>query len=367
MNGRGLVGWLVGVVDLVVLVVFLLASPEQSALSAVLSLAGVASFVGIGALLMWRVPKNPVGPLLSTIGTLVVVTGTLNMYASLGSQQSPAWPAVEAARTVGEAIFIVPIALAVVAVPLVFPDGRLPSPRYRLFVVMLILGLTAWMIGALLLPLDGIVLIALPTAFAGGVAAIVQRFRRGDPVKRAQVKWLAAIVVVAALAVMSGLLASGVFPDLGNALVIVGVLALAAMPLAIGVAMLRYRLYEIDRIISRTVGYVIVTGILAAVFVATIVAVQAALTPVTSGQTIPVAASTLLVFALFQPIRWRVQHVVDRRFDRARYDADLTAQAFAARLRDQTDLGAVMFDLRRTTQTAVAPTVLGVWIRGSDS
>jgi divalent metal cation (Fe/Co/Zn/Cd) transporter len=196
--------------------------------------------------------------------------------------------------------------------------------------------------------------------------AIVGRFRSGDPLLRAQVKWLAAIVVVAAISVLAGLLAVEALPVLGSAFTIVGVLALALMPLAIGVAILRYRLYEIDRIVSRTISYGAVTAILAVVFVATIIAVQAALSHVTSGQTIPVAVSTLVVFALFQPIRRRVQRLVDRRFDRARYDGERTALAFAERLRNEVDIATVNEELDRTVRDVLRPSAVMLWLRNSD-
>ena len=111
------------------------------------------------------------------------------------------------------------------------------------------------------------------------------------------------------------------------------------MPIVIGIAILRYRLYEIDRIISRTIGWAIVTGLLVAVFAGLVVALQAVLAPVTKENTLAVAASTLVAFALFQPLRRRVQRAVDRRFDRARYDGQRTVGAFAERLRNEVDLG----------------------------
>lgn len=132
-----------------------------------------------------------------------------------------------------------------------------------------------------------------------------------------------------------------------------------------GVAILRYRLYEIDRLISRTIGWAIVTGLLVAVFAGAVVGLQALLAGFTQGQTLAVAASTLVAFALFQPVRRQVQRAVDRRFDRARYDAERTAGAFADRLRDETDIETVTADLTATTRAALAPAGLGIWIRRS--
>ncbi len=137
------------------------------------------------------------------------------------------------------------------------------------------------------------------------------------------------------------------------------------MPVAIGIAILRYHLYDLDRVVSRTVAYSLVIALLGVVFVAVVFGLQALLAPVTSGQTIPVAASTLLVLTLFQPIYRRVRRAVDRRFDRARYDADRTAEAFAGRLRDETNLAAVTSDLTRTTTASLSPATLGIWLRGT--
>jgi hypothetical protein len=137
----------------------------------------------------------------------------------------------------------------------------------------------------------------------------------------------------------------------------------ALVPAAIGIAILRHHLYDIDRLISRTFGYAVVTGVLGAVFAGLILILQGLLTAFTQGQTIAVAFSTLVVFALFQPVRRRVQRAVDRRFDRARYDADRTIQSLAGRLRAELDLTAVSQEIARTADAAVRPACVGVWLR----
>ena len=140
-------------------------------------------------------------------------------------------------------------------------------------------------------------------------------------------------------------------------------LALAFLPIAIGIAVLRYRLYDIDRLISRTIGWAIVTGIVAAVFVGVVIALQALLAGVTQGETLAVAASTLLAFALFMPLRGRVQRAVDRRFDRARYDGEQLVGAFAERLRDEVDLETIRAEVPATVDAAVRPATVGLWLR----
>jgi hypothetical protein len=137
----------------------------------------------------------------------------------------------------------------------------------------------------------------------------------------------------------------------------------ALIPLAIGVAVLRYRLYEIDRIISRTIGWAVVTTIVAGLFIALVLAFQALLAPLTGSNTIAVAGSTLLVAALFQPLRRRVQRLVDRRFNRTRYDAERTVAAFAARLRDEVDLESLRGEILTAVAQTVQPTSVSLWLR----
>ena len=134
------------------------------------------------------------------------------------------------------------------------------------------------------------------------------------------------------------------------------------MPVAIAIAILRYRLFEIDRIVSRTIGWAVVTGVLVAVFAAGVVLLQAALAPFTNENTIAVAGSTLVAFALFQPLRRRVQRAVDRRFDRARYDGQRTVDAFAEHLRSDVDLGSLRTSLAATADQAVRPASASVWL-----
>ena len=141
-------------------------------------------------------------------------------------------------------------------------------------------------------------------------------------------------------------------------------IAIGFLPLAIGVAILRYRLYEIDKLVSRTVAYGAVTAVLVVTFAGINLGLEAALASVTQASTLAVAASTLAVFALFQPLRRRVQSTVDRRFDRRRYEADRTAAIFAERLRDEVDADRLRLELDRVLAQTVAPTSVFVWLRG---
>jgi hypothetical protein len=148
-----------------------------------------------------------------------------------------------------------------------------------------------------------------------------------------------------------------------NAAWLIGLLGLALLPVAIGLAVPRYRLYEIDRLISRTISWASVTLILGSLFVAVILVAEALLAPVTQSNELAVAGSTLLVFALFQPIRRRVQRLVDRRFNRARYDAERTVAEFAARLRDEVDLEQLRTEILATVSATVEASSVSLWLR----
>jgi hypothetical protein len=137
------------------------------------------------------------------------------------------------------------------------------------------------------------------------------------------------------------------------------------VPIAIGVAVLRYRLYEIDRLISRGLSWAVLSGVLLAVYAGAVLLLQGVLGDVTQGETVAVAGSTLLAAALFQPLRRRTQAIVDHRFNRARYDAQRTATDFAERLRDQVDLVSLASDIAGVVDTALRPSKIGVWIRPS--
>jgi len=193
------------------------------------------------------------------------------------------------------------------------------------------------------------------------------RYRRAASIEREQLKWFAAVGVIVGPAFVVGVIAGGssntVTPvsEAGFAVAFVGLIFL--LPIAIGIAILRYRLYEIDRLISRTIAYGVLTVIVAGLFVGCILGLQAVLAPVTQSNELAVAGATLLVFSLFQPLRRRVQRLVDRRFNRSRYDAERTIAAFAGRLRDEVDLEAVRADILATVDAALEPSTVSLWLR----
>ena len=206
-------------------------------------------------------------------------------------------------------------------------------------------------------------ILLIPVVALASVASLVTRFRRSIGQERQQLKWFtyAAIPEIGVLVAASFV----TFPPV--IALLVAFLIVPLLPLATGVAILRYRLFDLDRIVSRTIAYAVVTGFLVATFAASILLLQGVLAPFTQGETIAVAASTLAVFALFQPVMRRVRRAVDRRFDRARYDAERTAAAFSERLRNEVDMTTVTADLVTTTGGALAPASIGIWLRGREA
>ena len=341
----------------------------------------------VGALLATRVPGNAIGPWLLVAGSLTSLEVAAAVYSTVGTQVvSTPWPATSWAALLESVLFLYPILIVLVIVPLIFPTGNLLSPRWRVFPAFGVATLITSTIGTMLSPepvgaIDapsplatdafGGVLDALNTAGAvagmlailGAFVSLVVRWRRAGQVERAQLKWLVAVASVAAIALSASVIISG--GPFGDALFALFLAACIALPIAIGIAVLRYRLYEIDRIVSRSIGWAVVTGAVLAVFAVAVVALQTALAGLTQSQTLAVAASTLLAAGLFQPLRGRIQHAVDRRFDRARVDAQRTAAAFAERIRGEVAIEAVTADLEGTVDGSLRPARQGLWLRGA--
>ena len=193
-----------------------------------------------------------------------------------------------------------------------------------------------------------------------GPLSLFIRYRRSSAVEREQIKWLAYSGTLAFVL----LVLSNVIPgDLGNWLWPLGLVALGTMPIAIAVAILRYRLYDIDVLIRRTLVYGAVSTVLLAAYVGGVAVFETLLAPFTAGNGIAVAISTLAVVALFQPVRRRIQSAVDQRFFRATYDAERTLDAFSVRLRDEVDLEAVRGDLLDAVYETIQPAYASVWLR----
>ena len=380
----GLVWAVLGVDLALVLGVSLAAGvgPDTPAFVPLLFASMVASLGGVGALVATRKPRDPVGWILLVSASMVTLSVSGEDYARLSvTDFGGMLPLTVAMAWIHGLVFLPAVVLIAGVMPLYFPDGRLLSRRWRWTVWLaafgIVVGNLPWAFdpGPLanttidnpigipgfhdfdgLLTLGNIVIfVVLPLA----IASSVLKYRRGGPIIREQLKWFAAV----ALFTVTSFTATIVGAPISTLGWLLGLLGLILLPIAIGIAILRYRLYDIDRIISRTVSYGVVTGGLAAVYLAVNLALTTVFSSLASGNSVAVAASTLVVAALFTPVRRRVQRVVDHRFDRARYDAERTTAAFSERLRNEMDLAAVAADLDETVRAAISPSHVGIWLR----
>jgi hypothetical protein len=347
--------------------------------------AVATTWLVVGAVVVTRRPDHRVGWLLWLIGFLTVVSLLGQLWAQLSHfLYDDRLPGTVLGLWLSW-LFVVALALALVLVPLHFPDGRLPSRRWRVVLLAALVGIAALGIGQIVRPgpiggyavanptgIEGLGGLAQTLSDGGGmllllslpacVAAPVVRFRRGTRNERAQLKWFGSAMGLAA----AGLIGATILPQpFGQASYIGMTVALGLVPVAIAIAILRYRLFEIDRLIGRTLAYAIVTAVLAAAFLSTNLALQAVLAGTTGSSTLVVAMSTLVVAGIFQPVRRAVQRVVDRRFNRSRVDGERVVGAFAAHARDQVDLDRLREAVVVAVGDAVAPAGAGMWLRTS--
>ena len=350
---------------------------------------GVLAFAAVGAVVAWRRPENPVGWLFLAVGVLEPFALATEAYARLGWDAAPGTALPGLVGVLGAAVYTTSTAV-VILILLFFPTGRLPSPRWRPVLVATVVWLALVPVIVLLTPgpisetLPVPNPIAVPPAIAATAAALrpleevsavpflllagaalAARWRHAAAGERAQLKWFASAAILLVVAVIvetvrSGVALAGPFEIVGLVLL---VSAVAAIPLSAGIAVLRYRLYDIDLVIRRTLVYGALVGVLGALYIGLVVGLQAVLAPLTGGDTIPVAASTLATAASFGPVRARIRHIVDRRFYRSRYDAERIVGSFAGRLRHEVDVDAVERALLWTSEQTVRPASAGLWIR----
>jgi len=342
----------------------------------------VLTFAGVGLVIARRQPGNPIGWMMVVFTLVYVLGGAANYYAVLFYRLGHRGLPLAALALLLSAVQVLSFAMVPVVI-LLFPDGRVPGRRWRgavrayaglvALVMALILAeaaaalaghsvrlsptgnltssshLAQWLANPpawLIVPVIGAIVI-IGLSFVGHQ---VLSWRRAGGDRRQQLKWLACGGAVAAASLL-----------LAAAVGVAGLLAgLAALPIGIGIGILRYRLYDIDRIISRTLAYALVTGMLAGVYAGLVLLATKVLSVHTP---VAVAVATLAAAALFNPLRRRVQNIVDRRFNRARYDADRIIAGFAARLKDAVDLDAVRADLAGSVQQTLEPAHISVWIR----
>ena len=370
-GGRVLLGLLL------VLALLYVVATGTDPLSAALELP----FAVVGAVLVVRRPRNAIGWLLLLGAALGVL--------SAPQVSGPAGPLVSGTASLAERAFAwlanvtgIPIFSCYALLAVIFPSGRLPAGRWGRAVRVLIVANAVALVVSAIKPsisvslADGSTINAanpfalLPSSLEGAVStpgqiivlgtlvlavgSIVIRLWRAKGLERLQLRWLVASLVLSCVGVLVAIV-SGLWA--------LAFLVFTTIPLAIGVAVLRYRLYEIDRLISRTLAYGLVTLALLAVFGGAILLLSALLSPLTGGNTLAVAGSTLLVAALFQPLRRRVQAVVDRRFNRNHDDAERTLATFAARLRDEVDPQVLQAEILATVNATLEPTSISLWLR----
>jgi hypothetical protein len=384
--GLGILAFVLNIVALV-----LVASANQSAPQLVRGIALLPT-AAIGMLVAVRRPGNPLGWLLLGCGVLFSLEGGSVAYSVLDYRLHHGTLPLGRLAVALQPTWAAGLVLVAGALWL-FPDGHLPTGRWRrvggaLFAAGLLFGalmFVPWAMAAtrhtlrvdatgtpaaldhpagaqlVWVIVENIGFFALIISWVVWLAVQVPKYRKSSGERRLQLKWL-----YSGAAVFIACLGFGLFQSnnaTGLAAVVGGVLAagIAALPIALGIGIMKYRLYEIDRIISRTLAYAIVTGLLVGVYVGLVLLATEVLR---FSSPVAVAASTLAAAALFNPLRRRVQRIVDRRFNRAHYDAEATVAAFAGRLRGSVDLASIQEELAGTVDQAFEPTHVSVWVTG---
>ncbi len=350
------------------------------------------AFAAVGALVASRRPENPIGWILCAVGLSNLLWAFASKYAiyalitregSLPGAEVTAWLGMGWIASLGWG-------LMATFLPLLFPTGRLTSPRWRpvawLTAIVLTLAILTQAIApgpmteetptitnpvgidsvAAIVPVVENVGTALVMAVVlASLASLVVRFRRSRGVERQQLKWFAYSAALLAISIMLGFLSNFVpvleFGPYGSALQILGV---SSIPLAVAMAILRYRLYDIDLLINRTLVYGPLTVLLASTYLGGVVGLQSVFRALTGQEsTLAVVASTLAIAALFNPLRRRVQAFVDRRFYRRKYDARKALESFSAKLRDESDLDALKENLAGVVRETMQPANVSLWLR----
>jgi len=354
-------------------------------------------FALVGSLLVVRRAGDPIGWLLGAAGALLQLAFPLSVYVYASLEPGAALPGGELALWFLSSFIATAVFGLVVSALVRFPDGRPPGRVFAIvlwvFVAVVLVSLVGGSLADRQMDVqrpfvgphagDPLRLIANPFALHGPIgdfmllagraififpalaliasAALVVRFRRSRGVEREQLKWLTYTAAITVGLLLIGFLSPrGTIADLAQGAAVV---AIGLLPVAIGIAVTRYRLYDIDVLIRRTLIYATVSGLLAAAYIGGVALFQFLLSPFTSGSPIAVAISTLAVVALFQPLRRGIQSAVDRRFYRAKYDAERTLDAFSSRMRDEIDLDALERELVGVVKHTMQPAHASVWLR----
>jgi hypothetical protein len=359
------------------------------------------AFPIVGALIASRRPHNPIGWICLAVGLLWMLGGLGEQYTAYGIAKPGSVPFVATIVALIQWTWIIPVGLLGTYLLLLFPDGMLPSSRWRPLAwlsgaVMVLLGVDSVLAPGPLTDLEGVrnpfglegapwlvdagivLLLLFVTCILASAVSLVSRYRRSGGEVREQIKWIALagsfVGLLAFLGIILGLLivpevmrGGGGSPPLWLLFLIYMMnLSFAGVPVVIGFAILRYRLYDIDQIINRTLVYGALSASLALVYfggVATTQAIFRALTGQEQQPQLAVVVSTLVIAALFNPLRHRIQAFIDRRFYRRKYDAAKTLEAFSSKLRDETDLDALNAELVGVVRETMHPSHVSLWLR----
>jgi hypothetical protein len=355
------------------------------------------SFPAVGLLIVSRQPRNAIGWVMVGLGVCLVTAELLRAYVHFALTVEPgSLPGAELALALTLHVWIAAVGLPGTFLILLFPDGRLPSPRWRPWAyfsaVAMLLSYTALTVlpGSFsesgypgvrnplgidaLEPIAGAVVpvvVLVPIAMVGCAVALVRRFRRSSGLARVQLKWLAAAGGMVAATYLALMVISFLFGDPDppwlTLVANIGILGFTLIPAAIGMAILRHRLYDIDVIINRTLVYGASTVTLTIAYLLLVAILQELLRPLSGESDLAVAGSTLVVAAIFRPVRGWIQTHVDRRFYRSKFDAQATLDKFSARLREEVDLVALTADLLTVVDQTMKPATASLWLHPSSA
>jgi hypothetical protein len=346
----------------------------------------VAAFATVGAIVASRRPRNPIGWIMCIAGVAYAYMGSADTYAQGLRDGGDVLPGSTFAAWTSSWAWVLGIGLANTFLLLLFPTGRLPSPRWRPVAWLASAGLALAVPGLALAPgpledfpvenpvgvpgaevAGGLGLLLLVVAMLASIASLFFRYRRAGWAERQQLKLLLYAAGLVALAIASVIALDTVLPSANGQVtnaVVTG--AVTAIPFAIGIAILRHGLFDIDVVINRTLVYVTLTATLVGAYVGAVLVLQLALSPLTKESGLAIAGSTLAVAALVRPLRARIQASVDRRFYRSRYDAARTLERFGTRLRDQVELDSLSVELRVAVAETMQPAHVSLWLRGPE-
>jgi hypothetical protein len=379
-------GWSIAALTLAMVTLFCAvdANGGGSVAGAVVAVVSLTSLAVVGAVVVSRFPRHRLGWLLLVVSAAFAIGSGAGAYVDLREPDDPLWTA---AAIVTDVCWIAGLGSLVVFLGLLIPDGRLPSRRWRPVAAFGAAALAVNVVATLLRTdlgyggeaspigvgwagtLQTIGTWCLPPVIGAALSATVVRYRRSTGTERLQLKWIAAgFLGVVGISVADGLLSNYLLDGYTGMPQLVQFSLWLVVPATFAIAILRYRLYDIDVLIRRTLVYATLVLTLGAVYLAAIAALGAASRALTGQSgTLAVTLSTLLVAAAFQPLRSRIQRSVDHRFYRARYDAARTLESFAGRLRDEVDLDEVGAEIAGVVVATLRPAHVTLWLRAGEA